>query len=311
MNSKDIRNLVESYQNVYAEQEVSEDMYSTVKGGLEKGAEALKNSPAGGVVKFLVGPVGSNKGKRTPSKKDQDRKIKANEDIELYNIVFNHLIEEGFASSEENAEKIISVMSDEWISNILIDESMMRGSRPDSGSSSGSNGIGGVVDAVTNTVKPYVQNQARKKYGPLGGMIAGGEVDKIGSRVKSGDYGGALSRVVQGAGKLFNSVDMFDIVKGHLLDEGYADTEDAAINIMANMSEEWKQSIVEIMRGSGPGRPNGGYSTRPGDGKPYADGPLWDSKQKPEDVPSSTKSSPTKKPTPKPTPGNRPEGPLW
>jgi len=41
------------------------------------------------------------------------------------------------------------------------------------------------------------------------------------------------------------SLDLFDIVKGHLLDEGYADTEDAALAIMANMSEEWKQSIVE------------------------------------------------------------------
>jgi len=38
---------------------------------------------------------------------------------------------------------------------------------------------------------------------------------------------------------------VFDIVKGHLLDEGYADTEQAALAIMANMSEEWKQSIVE------------------------------------------------------------------
>ena len=39
--------------------------------------------------------------------------------------------------------------------------------------------------------------------------------------------------------------DLFDIIKGHLLDEGYADTEEAATAIMANMSEEWKQSIVE------------------------------------------------------------------
>jgi len=98
--------------------------------------------------------------------------------------------------------------------------------------------------------------------------------------------------------------EVFDEILSHLLYEGYADTDQAALAIMANMSEEWKQSIVEFMRGSGPGRPNGGNSTRPGDGKPYADGPLWDSKQKPEDVPSSTKSSPTKKPTPKPTPGN-------
>jgi len=41
------------------------------------------------------------------------------------------------------------------------------------------------------------------------------------------------------------SFDLFDIVMGHLLDEGYADTEEAALKIMANMSEEWRQSIVE------------------------------------------------------------------
>jgi len=42
-----------------------------------------------------------------------------------------------------------------------------------------------------------------------------------------------------------NSADLFDIVKGHLMSEGYADTEEAALAIMANMSEEWRQSIVE------------------------------------------------------------------
>jgi len=46
---------------------------------------------------------------------------------------------------------------------------------------------------------------------------------------------------------LNQSFDLFDVVLGHLLDEGYADTEDAALAIMANMSEDWKQSIVEIM----------------------------------------------------------------
>jgi hypothetical protein len=67
----------------------------------------------------LLDHLGGNKGKRTPSAADQKKKIAANESVELYNIVFNHLIEEGFASSEENAEKIISVMSDEWISSIV------------------------------------------------------------------------------------------------------------------------------------------------------------------------------------------------
>ncbi len=44
---------------------------------------------------------------------------------------------------------------------------------------------------------------------------------------------------------LNQDVDLFDLIKGHLLDEGYAETEESAIKIMANMSEEWKQSIVE------------------------------------------------------------------
>jgi hypothetical protein len=42
-----------------------------------------------------------------------------------------------------------------------------------------------------------------------------------------------------------NSFDLFDVVIGHLLDEGYADTEEAAEAIMVNMSEEWRGSIVE------------------------------------------------------------------
>jgi hypothetical protein len=39
--------------------------------------------------------------------------------------------------------------------------------------------------------------------------------------------------------------DIFDVVFGHLIDEGYADTQEAATAIMANMSEAWVESIVE------------------------------------------------------------------
>jgi len=47
------------------------------------------------------------------------------------------------------------------------------------------------------------------------------------------------------ATSLVQSFDPFDVVFGHLIDEGYADTEEAALQIMANMSEEWRESIVE------------------------------------------------------------------
>ena len=49
-----------------------------------------------------------------------------------------------------------------------------------------------------------------------------------------------------------DDVDLFDIVKGHLMSEGFADTEEAALAIMANMSEEWRQSIIEEVGIVGP-----------------------------------------------------------
>jgi hypothetical protein len=39
--------------------------------------------------------------------------------------------------------------------------------------------------------------------------------------------------------------DLFDSLLEYLVAEGYADTNKAALAIMANMSEQWKQSIVE------------------------------------------------------------------
>jgi hypothetical protein len=43
--------------------------------------------------------------------------------------------------------------------------------------------------------------------------------------------------------------DLYDIILSHLIDEGYADTEQAAEAIMVNMSEEWRGSIVEGIAG--------------------------------------------------------------
>jgi len=42
--------------------------------------------------------------------------------------------------------------------------------------------------------------------------------------------------------------DLYDIILSHLLDEGYADTEQAAEAIMVNMSEDWRESISEALR---------------------------------------------------------------
>ena len=40
------------------------------------------------------------------------------------------------------------------------------------------------------------------------------------------------------------SYDLYDIILSHLIDEGYADTQEAALAIMGNMSEDWRESII-------------------------------------------------------------------
>jgi hypothetical protein len=45
-------------------------------------------------------------------------------------------------------------------------------------------------------------------------------------------------------GELGEQKNIYDIILSHLIDEGYADTEQAAEAIMVNMSEEWRETIV-------------------------------------------------------------------
>ena len=44
--------------------------------------------------------------------------------------------------------------------------------------------------------------------------------------------------------KMKEQTDLYDIILSHLLDEGYAETPEAAEAIMVNMSEEWRESIL-------------------------------------------------------------------
>ena len=52
-------------------------------------------------------------------------------------------------------------------------------------------------------------------------------------------------RKAKALGELGEGVDLFDYLLEYLVAEGYADTNKAAIAIMSNMSEEWRESIIE------------------------------------------------------------------
>jgi hypothetical protein len=66
------------------------------------------------------------------------------------------------------------------------------------------------------------------------------------------------------------AVDLYNIILSHLIDEGYADTQEAANAIMANMSEDWRESIVET-RMDPRGRPASGPMNVYGKSKPNTD----------------------------------------
>jgi hypothetical protein len=66
------------------------------------------------------------------------------------------------------------------------------------------------------------------------------------------------------------SFDTFDAILEYLVAEGYADTNENALAIMANMSEEWKEEILEgeektekPFTGEGPKKPKGWRPTGP------------------------------------------------
>lgn len=69
------------------------------------------------------------------------------------------------------------------------------------------------------------------------------------TRAAGGDPGAPRSQKIATSKKMVKKdgkwvKESYDIVLSHLLDEGYAESQEAAIAIMANMSEEWIDSII-------------------------------------------------------------------
>jgi hypothetical protein len=101
-----------------------------------------------------------------------------------------------------------------------------------------------------------------KKYGRISrampASISGHATRTISAntRAAGGDAGAPRSqkiaqtkKMVKKDGKWVKSegVDLYDLILSHLLDEGFASTQEAAEGIMVNMSEEWRTSIISTL----------------------------------------------------------------
>jgi hypothetical protein len=110
------------------------------------------------------------------------------------------------------------------------------------------------MEVVENQQLDEKEAPVRKRGGisaPEGERSIGGEANRRNKDYwasvvgKNRDRGAGNKAKRRAAALNKEEVDLYDIILSHLLDEGYAETPEAAEAIMVNMSEDWRDSIIE------------------------------------------------------------------
>ena len=250
MNSQDFRNLQEAYLNVYQEESLDEKVMGVDP---EQRAAAAAERKSGN--KRL--PPSSGKEYAANQKKSisyMDKLTKnnkiipgmAHEEVEEFDEGIGSAIKSLFGKKKEpEAQKPLSRgaelrqkhnigpdKSDTSAKRKILDLTRARAERDEKeyGDSTYSKSVATKSREAHNK---YLRS-GYSKYGATGG--SGGEGGSGGP--------GRGSKAAKRAAALNNSYDLFDYMMEYLIDEGYADTNENALVIMANMGEEWRESIL-------------------------------------------------------------------
>ena len=213
-----------------------------------------------------------------------ERKQLNMESYDLFDYMMEYLITEGYADTNENALVIMANMSEEWREDILDEGigSAIRGlfgkkkepevpapqSRGAELRAKYNTGPEKTETSVKRKILDKTRERAEKDEKEYGDSTYSKSVatksreahnkylragyNKYGAdRSDSGGMGGSGgsgsgNKARKRAAALNNSYDLFDYMMEYLIDEGYADTNENALVIMANMSEDWRESIMEI-----------------------------------------------------------------
>ena len=189
------------------------------------------------------------------------------EQVDLYDIVLSHLLDEGYADSPEAAEVMMVHMSEEWRESIVEATAMAKRGLNEPAirqKIAASTGGGGAADRATSlenrptygdkSKEAQRSRYARAQRGDFRRTTSSSPGLHLGQH-KSNDPAVKALQAARGAQrgvltpaekKQFNreEVDIYDIILSHLLDEGYAETPEAAEVMMVHMSEEWRDTIV-------------------------------------------------------------------
>ena len=132
----------------------------------------------------------------------------------------NQLVEEGYDLSEYTWDEMTEI----YIAEAKIDDVKYGEGEKDSSRNS-----------YLSKNSPNVRTDRNKRFDSTAGKLT----------THSEVEGKRLSKHFSGRGVKKEQVDLYDIILSHLLDEGYAESVEQAEVIMVNMSEDWRESIVE------------------------------------------------------------------
>ena len=96
------------------------------------------------------------------------------------------------------------------------------------------------LDEVLDTAQKTQSYAAKNAVSAVGAFVRG-DAKTLAKRSKGAKRG---MKKIEKRNEQREQVDIYDIILSHLLDEGYAETPEAAEAIMVNMSEEWRNSIL-------------------------------------------------------------------
>jgi hypothetical protein len=123
MDAQEIRNLQEAYSQVYELDEISDRKVAAVgrrrQANVDKAMssdEYISDKP--GATQKLATKI-SQKSRFDNLNKKRDRKKLQQEQVDLYDIIFSHLLDEGYAETPEAAEAIMVNMSEDWRESIV------------------------------------------------------------------------------------------------------------------------------------------------------------------------------------------------
>ena len=149
--------------------------------------------------------------------------------IELYEQVVEFLVNEGYAEDVDDADALIEELSNDEIEGIFEEVINRRGVSV--------NAAGQNIPWSLSTDTTTGRSTVRDRFGKRG-------VESPRTNKTKKVFGNVSNTMRE-------QLDTYDLVLDYLMTEGFADDEAAATQIMAHMSEEWCDSIVEAKMEAG------------------------------------------------------------